>query len=174
MTKVDKSIVNMANKVSVLRILWENEMAFRAENAIITGLSQQTVLKIVDEFIEKGLVNISGKGVSSGGKPPLMMEFKRDAYYIIGVDINQYRMEIVMMDLGFEIVDKRIQDNREVYNAESILRRLASEIASVIHEHPDKKDKILGIGVGIPGIVDARKTTKEEEGRLMTSHKEEQ
>lgn len=157
MTKVDKSIVNMANKVSVLRILWENEMAFRAEIARMTGLSQPTVLKIVDEFIEKGLVNISGKGVSSGGKPPLMMEFKWDAYYIIGVDINEYRMEIVMMDLGFEIVDKRIQDNREVDNAESILRRLASEIASVIHEHPDKKDKILGIGVGIPGIVDARK-----------------
>ena len=147
----------MANKVSILRILWENKRVFRAEIARMTGLSQPTVLKIVDEFIERGLVNISGKGVSSGGKPPLMLEFKWDAYYIIGVDINEYRIEIILMDLSFNIIDKRIQDNREVDTADSILKRLADEITSLIEEHPDKEEQILGIGVGIPGIVDARK-----------------
>ena len=66
MEKVDRSVVNMANKVNVLRILWENKCIFRAEIARMTGLSQPTVLKIVDEFMERGLVNISGKGISSG------------------------------------------------------------------------------------------------------------
>ena len=92
MQRVDKSVVNMANKVNILRILWGNQRIYRAEIARITGLSQPTVMKIVDEFMERGLVNVSGKGVSSGGKPPLMLEFKWDAYYIIGVDINEYRM----------------------------------------------------------------------------------
>lgn len=56
MEKVDRSVVNMANKVNVLRILWENKCIFRAEIARMTGLSQPTVLKIVDEFMERGLV----------------------------------------------------------------------------------------------------------------------
>jgi len=157
MQRVDKSIVNMANKVSILRILWENKCVFRAEIARMTGLSQPTVLKIVDEFIERGLVKISGKGVSSGGKPPLMLEFKWDAYYIIGVDINEYRIEIALMDLSFNVLDKRIQDNREMDTADTILKRLADEMTALIAGHPDKKDQILGIGVGIPGIVDAQK-----------------
>lgn len=157
MEKVDRSVVNMANKVNVLRILWENKCIFRAEIARMTGLSQPTVLKIVDEFMERGLVNISGKGISSGGKPPLMLEFRWDAYYIIGVDINEYRIEIILMDLSFDIIDKRIQDNREVDTADTILKRLADEIKELIGEHPNEESRILGIGVGIPGIVDAQK-----------------
>ena len=155
MQRVDKTVVNMANKVNILRILWGNQHIFRAEIARITGLSQPTVMKIVDEFMERGLVNISGKGVSSGGKPPLMLEFKWDAYYLIGVDINEYRIEIVLMDLGFGVVDTRIQDNREVDTSNTILKRLASEITALLADHPDKEGKILGIGVGVPGIVDA-------------------
>ena len=146
----------MANKINILRILWENECIFRAEIARTTGLSQPTVMKIVDEFKERGLITISGKGVSSGGKPPLMLELNRNAYYIIGVDINEYRMEIVLTDLGLNIVDTRIQDNREVDTSDSILKRLADEIEALINTNPDKKDKILGIGVGIPGIIDAK------------------
>ena len=157
MQKVDKSIVNMANKVNILRILWESQCIYRAEIARMTGLSQPTVMKIVDEFIDRGLVNISGKGVSSGGKPPLMLEFKWDAYYIIGVDINEYRIEIVLMDLGFHVVDTRIQDNREIDTSETILKRLVEEIMFLLGNHPDKKERILGIGVGIPGIVDAQR-----------------
>ena len=155
MQRVDKTVVNMANKVNILRILWGNQHIFRAEIARITGLSQPTVMKIVDEFMERGLVTISGKGVSSGGKPPLMLEFKWDAYYLIGVDINEYRIEIVLMDLGFGVVDTRIQDNREVDTSDTILKRLASEITALLADHPDKEGKILGIGVGVPGIVDA-------------------
>ena len=155
MQRVDRSIVNMANKVNILRILWGNPCIYRAEIARITGLSQPTVMKRVDEFMERGLVNVSGKGVSSGGKPPLMLEFKWDAYYIIGVDINEYRIEIVLMDLRFGVIDTRIQDNREVDTAETILKRLVDEITALIREHPDKEEQILGIGVGIPGIVDA-------------------
>ena len=156
MQRVDKNVVNMANKINILRILWENECIFRAEIARTTGLSQPTVMKIVDEFKERGLITISGKGVSSGGKPPLMLELNRNAYYIIGVDINEYRMEIVLTDLGLNIVDTRIQDNREVDTSDSILKRLADEIEALINTNPDKKDKILGIGVGIPGIIDAK------------------
>ena len=157
MQRVDKSVVNMANKVNVLRILWENPRIFRAEIARTTGLSQPTVMKIVDEFMERGLVNISGKGASSGGKPPLLLEFCWDAYYIIGADINEYRIEIVLMDLSFEIIDTRIQDNREVDTSDTILKRLADEITALILAHPDKKDRILGIGVGIPGIVNTQR-----------------
>ena len=80
MGKVDKNVVNMANKINVLRILWENESVFRAEIARTTGLSQPTVLKIIEEFRERNLVRITGKGVSSGGKPPLMFHSYTTCY----------------------------------------------------------------------------------------------
>ncbi len=86
----------------------------------------------------------------------MMLELNRNVYDIIGVDINEYRMEIVLTDLGLNIVDTRIQDNREVDTSDSILKRLADEIEALINANPDKKDKILGIGVGIPGIIDAK------------------
>lgn len=157
MQKMDKSIVNFTNKVNILRILWENSSVFRAEIARMTNLSHPTVMKIVDELIGENLVNITGKGVSSGGKPPLMLEMNKDAYYVIGVDINEYRIEILLVNLQLGIEDKRIQDNRATDTVESIMERIIAEIKDLFDKNMDKADRILGIGVGIPGLVDAKK-----------------
>ena len=157
MGKVDKNVVNMANKINVLRILWENESVFRAEIARTTGLSQPTVLKIIEEFRERNLVRITGKGVSSGGKPPLMLEFNWDVYYIIGVDVDEYHIEVMLLDLGFHVIERRIQDNRIMDTAETILKRIVIEIKSLLEKHQEMQKEILGIGVGVPGIVDAKR-----------------
>ncbi len=157
MQRIDVSAINLSNKVKVLNILWENGYAYRAEIARMTDLSQPTVMKIIDEFKNLGLVNITGKGVSSGGKPPLMLQFNKDAYYIIGVDINEYRIEIILMDLSFSIVDKVIQDNRDTDTPDSILNRVIYEIKSLIQKNADKEDRIIGIGLGIAGLVNRSK-----------------
>lgn len=155
MNKIDKSIINNINKVNVLRTLWCEKAIFKAEIARLTNLSLPTVMKIVDEFEKKDLINVTGKGVSSGGKPPMMLELNKHAYYVIGVDINEYRIEIILMNLLFEVEDRRIQDNRSTDTADSILKRVVKEINNIILNNVEISNKIIGIGVGVPGLVDS-------------------
>jgi hypothetical protein len=65
-------------------------------------------MKISDEFIKKGLVKESGKGESSGGKPPLLIEFVPESHYIVGVDIGTTNTVTIMMDLSARIIYKYV------------------------------------------------------------------
>ncbi len=154
MKKTDQSSINLSNKVNILNALWHNHSIFKAEIARKVNLSLPTVMKITDELSEKGLVNIVGKGVSSGGKPPMMLELNKNAHYVIGVDINEYRVEIVLVNLLLGIEEQHIQDIRANDTAAIIIERIISEINRIIDNNKEKSERILGIGVGVPGLID--------------------
>jgi len=157
MQKGDNNLINFTNKVNVLNLLWKEPSIFRAEIARCTNLSIPTVMKIIDDMSEKNLVKETGKGVSSGGKPPVMLEFNKDAYYVIGVDINEYWTEVVLVNLLLGIEEKRIQDIRTTDQVESVIQRVIKEINTIIEHHPDKRERIIGIGIGVPGLIDSKR-----------------
>lgn len=156
MQKGDNSLINFTNKVNVLNLLWKEPSIYRAEIARCTSLSIPTVMKIIDDLSARGLVKEVGKGVSSGGKPPVMLEFSKSAYYIIGVDINESWTEVVLVNLLLEIEEKRIQDIRVTDTVDSVTQRVIKEINTILEHNSDKEGRILGIGMGIPGLIDPK------------------
>jgi len=157
MQKGDNNLINLTNRINVLNLLWKEPSIYRAEIARSTNLSIPTVMKIIDDLTVRDLVREVGKGVSSGGKPPVMLEFHKSAYYMIGVDINEFWTEVVLVNLLLGIEEKRIQDIRVTDTVDSVIQRVIKEIHVIFEHHSDKTDKILGIGVGIPGLIDPKR-----------------
>ncbi len=87
----NKQMLLTANKEAVIELIRTKGPINRAMIARLTGLSIPTIMKITDDFIQAGLVRSIGKGESTGGKKPDMLEFIEDAYYIIGVDLGRHR-----------------------------------------------------------------------------------
>ena len=157
MQKGDNNLINFTNKVNVLNLLWSEPSIYRAEIARCTSLSIPTVMKIIDDLSARGLVKEVGKGVSSGGKPPVMLEFNKSAYYVIGVDINESWTEVVLVNLLLGIEEKRIQDIRITDTVDSVIQRVIKEIHTILEHNSQKADRILGIGIGIPGLIDPKR-----------------
>lgn len=157
MQKGDNNLINSTNKINVLNVLWKETSVSKAEIANRTNLSVPTVMKIMNELSEKGLVNEIGKGASSGGKRPIMLEFNRHAYYVIGVDINEYWTEVVLVNLLLGIEEKRIQDIRTTDNEHSVIQRVIREIYTILELHPQKRERIIGIGIGVQGLIDSKR-----------------
>jgi len=155
MPPLDKGFITLTNRINVLRSIISEKTVFKADIARKLGLSQPTVMKIIDDMGKKGLVNFAGKGVSSGGKPPTMLEFNQNARNIIGVDVNEYRIEAVRFNLGLQIIDKRIQDIRTTDTAKTITGRIVDEIKWLLAK-TETDQPIIGIGIGVPGIVDTK------------------
>ena len=154
--KVDKSLINTLNKQNVINIIRDNGPIFKAEISRVTGLSIPTVMKMADEFILKGLVREVGKGESSGGKPPLLIEFVPDAHYIIGVDIGTTNIVSIIMDMSAQIVSKQITPTGVKDPPDVVIDRIIGTIGRTLDETSVKKEKILGIGIGMPGLLDSQ------------------
>ncbi|MDR3336813.1 MAG: winged helix-turn-helix domain-containing protein, partial [Treponema sp.] len=87
--KMDKLQIAQTNKYNVLRCLIREGPINRAAIAKLADLSIPTVMSIIDDLLEKKVVHSIGKGESSGGKPPEMLEVVPDRFYYIGVDVGR-------------------------------------------------------------------------------------
>lgn len=148
----NQHVVKKNNKALVLSLIIEKETISRADIANVTGLNKTTVSSLVTELLEDELIYESGPGISSGGRRPVLLHFNRNTGYSIGVDIGVNYILSVLTDLkGKIIIEKSQSVNRTSYAA--IISTVQTMIQSLMDEMPDSRYGIVGIGVGVPGIV---------------------
>ena len=148
----NQHVVKKNNKALVLSLIIEKETISRADIANVTGLNKTTVSSLVTELLEDELIYESGPGTSSGGRRPVILHFNRNTGYAIGVDIGVNYVLAVLTDLkGKIIVEKSQNVNRTSYS--SIISTVQTMIQSLMDEMPNSRYGIVGIGAGVPGIV---------------------
>ncbi|MBU9742869.1 ROK family protein [Lachnospiraceae bacterium ASD3451] len=158
-----RDLMRVYNKSEVMEIMRKNKSVYRAELARMTGLSMPTIMKITDEFIRNGLIADVGKGVSSGGKPPMLLELIPEARLFIGMDISGAMFKCIIMDLRGGVVYRRVRVKGELDKKENIIDSIIEFIEATVSESGIDENKLSGIGIGVPGLVET------QEGRVITS-----
>ncbi|CAM3959267.1 ROK family protein [Mesobacillus thioparans] len=148
----NQHVVKKNNKALVLSLIIEKETISRADIAGVTGLNKTTVSSLVNELLEEDLIYESGPGVSSGGRRPVILHFNKKAGYAIGIDIGVNYILAVLTDLKGQIIVEKSQNlTRTSYSA--IMNNVQTMIQSLMENMPESRYGIVGIGVGVPGIV---------------------
>ncbi len=149
----NQQVVKRNNKSLVLQIIKEHAPLSRAEISQRSGLNKSTVSSLVAELIEEELVDETGPGESSGGRRPVMLLFNQLAGYSIGIDIGVNYILGILTDLqGNIIYEKNIPMSQLEYS--KVLTLVIKFIEQLIEKAPKSRYGIVGIGVGVPGIVD--------------------
>jgi DNA-binding Lrp family transcriptional regulator len=149
-------VVKQENKMIVLDMIRNNATISRAEIANKTGLNKGTVSSLVNELSEEKLVNEFGPGKSSGGRKPLILSFNQHAGYSIGVDLGVNYILGIVTDLKGDILFEK-QYSFHQHSFEELLEKLYEMIDTLITHTPESPYGLVGIGVGVPGIVDKNK-----------------
>ncbi|MCF3942910.1 ROK family transcriptional regulator [Oceanobacillus alkalisoli] len=152
----NQQVVKQENKALVLEKIIENSPISRADIATSTGLNKGTVSSLVKELLDENLINESGPGKSSGGRRPVMLHFNKLAGYSIGIDLGVNYILGVLTDLKGNIcLEKQINFSNLTY--EEILEKLNGVIDHLMNDVPPSPYGIVGIGIGVPGIVNKEK-----------------
>jgi len=146
-------VVKKGNKSLVLDKIKNNSPISRAAVANQTGLNKGTVSSLVSELLEDHLIYESGPGESSGGRRPVMLLFNKFAGYSIGIDLGVNYLLGVLTDLDGNIYQEKVMSFKNLSYIE-IEEHLFNIIDSLISSAPPSPHGIVGIGVGVPGIVD--------------------
>src|SRR3954453_8194806 len=135
------------NQGLVLRTLYDRGPISRAEVARITGLTRTTVSALVAEFLSEGLAREVGRGPSSGGKAPILVQVDGNARHVIGVDLGEQAFSGAVVNLSGEIQRTASEPirGRDGETALDALYRLLDGLTA------DDRGSLLGIGVGTPG-----------------------
>lgn len=143
-----------ATRNSVYRYLYECKgFCSRQTLANELGLSLPTVYQNLSELMEMGLVCATDEKLSTGGRRVEGLSIVSDARVAVGVSITDHRLRISEVDLKLnELAYKKVTMRK--YNCrEEYARAFSDEIETFLDEFKIDRERLLGIGVALPGVV---------------------
>jgi predicted NBD/HSP70 family sugar kinase len=142
------------NRSLVLRHIIRLRETTRADLARLCDLSGASVTNLVGELITDGLVQEHGSVSSRGGRPIALIGPRPEAAYSIGADVGERGVAVELFDLTMNRVDREFRGGREEESAETIAQDLGDAIAALRERNPQAWTRLLGIGLGLPGLVE--------------------
>ena len=92
------------NASLVLRSLYDHGPISRADVARMTHLTRTTVGDVVAGLLSDGLVREVGRGPSTGGKAPILLELVENARHVVGLDLGASLFRGALVDLRGTVV----------------------------------------------------------------------
>lgn len=121
------------------------------------GKSLPVTTRLLNELIEDNIVHETGFAPSSGGRRPLTYSLKKDILYTVSVSMDQEVTRIAIMDVHNEILHSSGEQVLPMLDNPDLWEELASRISRLIAASGIPLQQLVGIGIGMPGFVDARK-----------------
>ncbi|MEV6329772.1 ROK family protein [Streptomyces sp. NPDC051909] len=158
------------NRTAVLRRLYFDGPMSRFALGPATGLSSGSVSNVVAELAAEGLVEEAGSVDSAGGRPRTLLRIRPGSGCMIGVDVGETRIRIELFDLTLTELARTERplavdaaEPHARYEVGVVVGHIRDGIAEVLRTADMDPERLLGVGVGVPGIV----THDEPEGAVV-------
>ncbi|MBS1524817.1 MAG: ROK family protein [Bacteroidetes bacterium] len=148
-----RSVKSTHLKNMIIKRLYFDKALSCAELSVLFDRSIPSIAKALNELIDEGFVVEQGYAPSSGGRRPLLYSVKPDAMYILAVAMDQLSTRIQLLDLFNQPIADALSIDLKLLNNSSALDTLVKSINKYIGKAPVSREKIAGIGIGMPGFV---------------------
>jgi predicted NBD/HSP70 family sugar kinase len=138
----------------VKRLYFDKAMSC-AELSELFDKSIPSIAKAINELIKEGFVVEQGYAPSSGGRRPLMYAINANAMFIIAVAMDQLSVRIQLVDLHNNPIAEMAAVELKLYDNENALPELINRLNDYVDRSGIPKNKIAGIGIGMPGFINA-------------------
>ncbi len=131
----------------------------RADLARLTGWSRPKVTSGVEGLIQRSILEEAGEGASEGGRRPRLLEFNSGLGYLAGVDLGATSLDLALADLNGRIMARHSQPADVRDEPKVLLGEVSNRILELCAQHAVPPERIIGIGMGVPGPVEFSKGT---------------
>ncbi|MFE2045816.1 ROK family protein [Streptomyces sp. NPDC059477] len=144
-----------ANRTAVLQRLYFDGPLSRFELGPATGLSSGSISNVVADLVGDGLVEEAGSVDSDGGRPRTLLRVSPRSGHMIGVDVGETRVRVELFDLALtELARTERPLEPQRYDVDVIVGHIRDGISEVIGAAGIAPEQLLGVGIGVPGIVE--------------------
>jgi len=157
----DQTLVRELNTTLLLDALRTRGPLSRASLSSALGLNRSTVSSVISELLDDGLVKEVGLESSTGGRPGMLLDLNPDGGCAVGVEIGVDFISVILTDFTAELLWREHVESDPDEGQEAILQRSEDLVQAALDVCEERNMPHMGIGVGLPGLVDIR------EGKLV-------
>jgi len=139
---------------AILDLVRNGHATTRGDLAAITGLARSTVAQRIDALLASRLLVPAGDSASTGGRPPAMLAFNRDAGVVLAGDLGASHSRVAVTDLAGTVLAQHRRDIAIAEGPEVVLSWLEHAFDELLQEVDRGPAEVRGVGVGLPGPVE--------------------
>jgi glucokinase-like ROK family protein len=148
---------NQLYRKKIIKHLYFSNMLSCADLSEKIDKSLPVTTKMLGKLIEEGWVVETGFAASTGGRRAVMYSLKPDVLYIVSVAMDQLLTSIAILNMqNNQVIATEIFELPLPRNPQA-LATLTEKIDEVIKRSGIARNNIAGVGIGMPGFVDANK-----------------
>ena len=149
-------------KKRIVRYLYFNGPKSAAEISKKLKSSIPTITTTIIELISNDVIKEQGQGNSSGGRRPNLYGLQNDTFFILGIDIGRFATKMAIFNTKLENITGLKTYPLKLENDSKQIDEIYEIADKLINKSGILREKIIGVGVDMPGLVDA------ENGRNYT------
>lgn len=145
------------NMRSVIQVIRNSDAFTKPEIAQATGLTGATVHSIILELEERGLLDKCGFSCSNGGRKAQLYKVANDYRYVVGIALRTNKIVIGIFDFCMKMLCERSYEwTLGDHSVEETVHAMNDFFLELVEENGLNRDKIVAVGVNVPGPVDYR------------------
>lgn len=125
-------------------------------------ISSPTSIRLLNQLIQEGFVMKKGRGKSVGGRKPDLYRLQEDCFYVLGIQVERFKCRIAIFDNHNNKVSELEDQDFKLERDLEMVEPLYQKAQDLIQQSGINSDKLLGIGISMPGLVSS------EEGKNFT------
>ncbi len=120
-------------------------------------ISAPNMIAILNEMVEKKIVEKKGQGESIWGRKPDLYGVVSDSFYVMGVEMNIYKTRIAIFNAANERLTEVEEYSIVLNNNKDTLDLIVETVNTFIDRSGIDRKKLLGVGFSMPGLIDSVK-----------------
>ena len=152
----DQDSVRKVNTSLVLNALRLHAPISRADLANLTNLNRSTISNIVNVLIEDGLVLELNAMESKIGRPGIALTLRPEGGAVIGIEIGVGFISIILTDFVASILWRDRFEFPPSTPQINVISKVEGLVDQAITTADSRQLRILGIGLGVPGLVNVQ------------------
>ncbi len=141
-------------KVKLLKYTYTEGPQSNSDLCNLLNISLPTSLVLINELIEEGLLEKKGKGTSIGGRKPELYSFCDHSFFVLSIDMERFKTNIVILDNNNNTITDVQCLALPISRDLTAIDRLYDIADGLIRSSGINRDKLVGIGISMPGLVD--------------------
>ncbi len=144
--------IRKINRRNIVEMVRQYAPLSRTDLARRVGLSLPSVSRIIDDLIAERIILETGKGRSSGGRKPTLLEFNPRYCFAFGVDVAR-ETTLVLTDFSGTIVEHVTLPTSAAYGPQQVAEVVGRQIERIREKHDLPPERIVGVGIATPGFL---------------------
>ncbi len=154
--KMTNMEVKRKNRNRIYRYMQRSGVVSNPDIAYELKLIRPTVTQNTKELIEMGLLKENGELESTGGRKAKALSVEKNAKLAAGIDLTKNHIGLLLTNLAGDILKYERMKFPFSRNG-AYFSGVNDQLEAFLGECGIEKEKVLGIGISVPGIVDLEK-----------------